>query len=76
MCVHLEADHSVRNMNQLAAYSTENGAAAVGAWVLLKSRTTQSRRGYSRRGRAEQSVSWEVQTQAGKDRQSVPGGER
>ena len=69
--VHLEEDESVRSMKiPLGAYSTETSA-AVGAWVLL---TTKTRRGVQSEG-ARRTVSRKIQKQAEKNRQSVAGGE-
>ena len=70
--VHLE-DQSVRSMKLPSRpYSTETSA-AVGAWVLLE-RNDKARQGVQPEG-AARTVSWEIQKQAEKNRQSAAGGE-
>ena len=55
--VHLEGDQSVRIMKlPLYAYSTETSAAVGAGDLLLIERDDRADRGYSRRGRAEQSA--------------------
>ena len=71
--LHLEENQSVRSMKlPLGAYSMETSA-AVGAWVLLE-RNDKARQGVQPEG-AARTVSWEIQKQAEKNRQSAAGGE-
>ena len=69
--VHLEENQNVRSMKlPLGAYSTETSA-AVGAWVLLERNDKDQTGGAVGGGR--QIVSWEIQKQAEKNRQSITG---